>query len=500
MPVDSRNEELTLENVDELVAQKLSQLQASQPPTMTSLSRTVRNLQIIYEEKRRVERVWERINDRASALDLTVSLDSSDADEPVAIQPAHLPGKAVQDGNSLVRENLNSLLRKPEPGKQSWRLHRWRNMGFGLVAALILITLFAPFFAWPMLASHFHGSQAGSFRLPAKPSSTATPQPQLVMRQYAGRYFKIQYPANWIIAGITASSTASYLQTVQFRPSTTSAIEINVSAMPDSNLSMYQLLHIDPHVKLGTLRSIHTVTYHKIPWAVGVVDLASSSPTQVNKLEIAYSKQTNPYRIEFGATPDTFEQYSTIFNAMLASFSPQIGPTITPPTKPSSTATPPTKPSSTATPLPTASVPAMKEYNNQHFKILYPANWVITSITTGGTSLQTVQFRPSATSTVFVKVDAMYMNNLSGDQLLNIDPDMNLGTRVSTSSVTYHGIPWSVGIVNIAGSLLVQPSKLEVAYSNQNAPYKIEFSAPPSTFASYSSIFDDMFVSFYSGG
>ena len=79
MPVDSRDEELTLENVDELVAQKLLQLQASQPPTMTSLSRTVRNLQIIYEEKRRVERVWERINDRAFALDLTVSLDSSDA-------------------------------------------------------------------------------------------------------------------------------------------------------------------------------------------------------------------------------------------------------------------------------------------------------------------------------------------------------------------------------------------------------------------------------------
>jgi hypothetical protein len=487
MPVDSRDEELTLENVDELVAQKLAQLQASQSPTMTSLSRTVRNLQIIYEEKRRVERVWERINDYASALDLTVSLDSSEANEPVAIQPAHLPGKAGQNGNSLVRENLNSLLRKPEPAKQSWRLHRWRNTGFGLVAALILITLFAPFFAWPMLASHFNGSQTSSFRPPAQ---TSTPQPQLVMREYTGQYFKIQYPANWIIAGMTAESTASYLQTVQFRPSTTSAIEINVSAMPDSNLSIYQLLHIDPHVKLGTLGSTHTVTYHKIPWAVGVVDLASSSPTQANKLEIAYSKQTNPYRIEFGATPDTFEQYSTIFNAMLASFYPQIGPTITPTTRPSST----------ATPLPTTSVPVMKEYNTQHFKILYPANWVITSITTGGTSLQTVQFRPSATSTVFVKVDAMYMNNLSGSQMLNIDPDVNLGTRVSTSTVTYHGIPWSVGIVNLTGSILVQPSKLEVAYSNQNAPYKIEFSAPPSTFASYSSIFDAIFASFYSGG
>ncbi len=486
MPVDSRDEELTRENVDERVAQELAQLQASQSLAMTSLARTVRNLQIIYEEKRRVERVWERMNDRASALDLTVSLESSEADAPVAIPPLHLPGKAVQDGNGLVRGNFNSLPRKPEPGKPSWRLHRWRNVGFGLVAALILITLFAPFFAWPMLAFHFHGSQAGSLRLPAK---TSSPQPQLVMREYTGQYFKIQYPANWIIAGVTTERTASYSQTVQFRPSTTSSIEINVSAMHDNDLSIYQLLHRDPHVKLGTLGSTHTVTSHKIPWAVGVVDLASSSPTQVNKREIAYSKQTNPYRIELAATPDMFEQYSAIFNAMLASFYPQIGLTVTPTTVPSPT----------ATPLPTGNVPAMKEYSNQHFKILYPANWVITSVTTGGTSLQTVQFRPSATSTVFVNVDAMYMNNLSGSQLLNRDPDVNLGTLVSTSTITYHGIPWSVGIVNLAGSVLVQPSKLEVAYSNQNAPYKIEFSAPPGTFASYSSIFDTIFASFYSG-
>lgn len=488
--MDSRDEELTLENVDEQVAQELSLLQASQSLTMTSLARTVRNLQIIYDEKCRVERVWERINNHAFVLDPAASLDSSEADEPVPIRSLHLPGKAVKDGNSLVRENLNSLLRNPEPGKQSRRQRRWLNAGFGLVAALILITLFAPFFAWPMLASHFHGSQTGSLRLPAK---TSSPQPQLVMREYTGRYFKIQYPANWIIAGITTESTASYSQTVQFHPSTTSAIEINVSAMPDSNLSIYQLLHIDPHVKLGTLGSTHTVTYHKIPWAVGVVDLASSSPTQASKLEIAYSKQTNPYRIELAATPDMFEHSSAIFNAMLASLYPQVGPTVTSPTVPS-----PTVPSPTATPLPTGNVPAMKVYSNLHFKIQYPANWVITSVTTGGTSLQTVQFRPSATSTVFVNVDAMYQNNLSGSQLLNIDTDVNLGTLVSTSTITYHGIPWSVGIVNLAGSVLVQPSKLEIAYSNQNAPYKIEFSAPPGTFASYSSIFDNIFASFYS--
>jgi hypothetical protein len=110
-----------------------------------------------------------------------------------------------------------------------------------------------------------------------------------------------------------------------------------------------------------------------------------------------------------------------------------------------------------------------------------------------------VQFRPSATSAIFVNVDAMNPEDLSASQLLNIDPDVNLGTLVSKKTVTYHGISWSVGIVDFTG-LLVPSSKLEVAYSNQNAPYKIEFSAPPGTFASYSSIFNDIFTSFYPGG
>lgn len=491
MPVDSRDVELTLENVDEQVARELERLQESQSPTMTSLARTVRNLQMIYEEQRRMERVWERLNNHVSALDpaaldSVASLESDEGDPPVPIRPLHLPGKAVQDGNGLLRGNFNSLHRKSAPGKQPQRPRRWRNLGFGLVAALVLVTICTIIFARPILDLHFNGSQTGSHPTPAK---TASLQLHLAMQEYTGRYFKIQYPANWVIAGVTAESTGSYLQTVQFRPSTTSAIEINVSAMPDSKFSISQLLHIDPDVKLGTLESTHMVTSHGIPWAVGIVNLPTSSPNPANKLEIAYSKQANPYRIELGATPDTFEQYATIFSAMLASLSPQVEPTITPTASPTST----------ATPQPTASVPTMRQYSSQYFKIQYPAGWVITSVTTGGTSLQTVQFRPAATSPVFVNIDVMYPNDLSGIQLLNIDPDVNLGTLVSTSSVTYHGVPWAVGIVNLAGSLLSQPGTLEVAYSNQNAPYKIEFSAPPSMFASYSSIFHNMFASFYSG-
>lgn len=348
MPVDSRDEELTLENVDEQVARELAQFQASQPSTMTPLARTVRNLQIIYEEKRRLEHVWERLNNHVSALDSAalhsvVSPESGEESTLASIRPLHLPGKVGQDGNGLLGGHFNTIPHKLGPGKQPQRPRRWRNLGYGLVAALVLITICAIVFARPMLISHFHGSQAGSHPTPVK--------------------------------------------TVSLQP------------------------HLSPHVE----------------------------------------------------------------------------PTITPTASPTST----------ATPQPTVSVPAMKEYNTQYFKIQYPAGWVITSVTTGGTSRQTVQFRPSATSAVFVTIDAMYPNDLSGSQLLNIDPDVNLGTLVSTSTMTYHGIPWTVGIVNLAGSLLSQPSTLEVAYSNQGAPYKIKFSAPPGLFASYSSIFHAMFTSFY---
>src|SRR5262249_34870380 len=149
------------------------------------------------------------------------------------------------------------------------------------------------------------------------------------------------------------------------------------------------------------------------------------------------------------------------------------------------------------TPTPTQAVSLVQVYIGRYFKIQYPANWVITSVTTGVTSLQTVQFRPSATSSVFVNVVAMSTSTLSASQLLNIDPDVSLGTLLSTSSVTYHGIPWSVGLVDLAGSLLIPASRLKVAYSNLHAAYKIELSAPPDVFATYTSTFNTILASFY---
>jgi hypothetical protein len=86
----------------------------------------------------------------------------------------------------------------------------------------------------------------------------------------------------------------------------------------------------------------------------------------------------------------------------------------------------------------------------------------------------------------------MNSNNLSSNELLLTDPDVKLGTLLSTSTVTYHGIPWTVGIVN-----LVNSTQAQVAYSNLNAPYKIEFGAPQDMFSSNMKIFNAMFASFY---
>lgn len=481
--MDSRDEELTLENVDEQVARVLEQLQTSQSAIGTSLDRAMRNLQLIYEEKSRVERVWERLNQHAATFDLPAPQENSASGASVPVQPLRLPGKVERDGTGLLAEHLSRPLSRIEAGQRPRKLRQRRNLGMSLVAALVLITLFAIIFAWPVLSLRFHGAQTGSGKTPGV--NSVSPQSTPTMQMYTGEYFKIQYPTDWKVAGITEESTASYLQTVQFRPLTASPVEVNVSAMPDNQRSIAQLLAIDPRVKLGTLESTRTVSYHGVTWEVGVVNLVSSSPTQASKLEIAYARQTTLYRIELGATPATFERSTAIFDAMLASFYPRVVP--------AATATSGSSP--TATPSPGATAATMKVYIGQYFTFEYPANWVITSDTTGGTARQMIQLRPSASSQIFVNIDAMYTNSLSGSQLLNIDPDVNLGVLLSTSTVSYHTISWSVGIVQLTSALL-QSSKLEIAYSNQHAPYKLEFSAPVSAFTAYKPIFTSIFSSF----
>jgi len=307
------------------------------------------------------------------------------------------------------------------------------------------------------------------------------------MQEYTCQYFTIQYPSDWTITNVAVDSTS--LQATRFRPVAASPVAITVVALPSSKLSNEQLLHIDPDVQRGTMVSTSAVTYHGTHWAVELVNLTSSTQASLGKLEVAYSNQQTPYKIEFSAPPGLFAKYSTVFKTMLSSFSPRAQTTKT------GTATATLPP--TVTPPPTQNVPSMKGYSNQYFRIQYPSSWIITSVTTGNGYLQSVQFRPSAKSAVFVNVNAMNSSLLSGYLLLQLDPDVGLGALLSTSTSTYHGTSWATDTVNVAGSAQTQPVQMRIAYSNQQAPYRIEFGAPPDQFASYSATFNDIFASFY---
>lgn len=76
--MDSRDEKLTLENVDEQIEECLSPSQELQGPTVASLARTVHDLQSIYEEERRLEHVWARISNRVSALNADHAIEEID--------------------------------------------------------------------------------------------------------------------------------------------------------------------------------------------------------------------------------------------------------------------------------------------------------------------------------------------------------------------------------------------------------------------------------------
>lgn len=463
--MDGRDEELTIENVDEQIERHLARLNEPPPEDKASLARLVYNLHSGYAEKRRLAQVWEQINSRASALHL---------EDIVAREEQELSEQQSKQRGRI--HQLDKRLRLP-------RRWRWRDIGIGLAAAVLLLSIIV----YSVWAYAFHNTQV------AEPQPTATPQfSGRSMKEYDSQYFKIQYPAEWIIAGTTPGSGSSYLQTVQFHPSGMSSVVVNVEALPATDYSSGQLLSLDADVKLGKLSDTHTVTYHGIPWTVGIVELGGSAQGQTGKLEIAYSNEENPYRLEFGATPQLFETYSATFDAMFASFYPQprtaIVPTVVPQTTPSPTVTPPS----------TTTASGAKVYHDHYFSIQYPAGWVMTGITKSSTYVETVQFSPSASSPVYVDVNVLHSTDLSAELLLLTDPDLGLvGTLLSTSTVTYHGIPWSVGVANELSATTHQMNRVEVAYSNQNAPYRIKFNVPANMYSSYSASFTAMFASFY---
>jgi hypothetical protein len=377
--MDSRDEKLTLENVDEQVEEYLSLSQEPQSLTEASLARMVHNLQSIYEEEHRLEDVWARINSRVSAL------SSERADGLAGREQAQAPtflareradglagGEQAQAPILLTREQADgpfgrgqahvpTLLRGPDKQPRLPFRRGWYKLAIGLVAAIILVA----FCIWPIVSYAFQALQ------------TTRPQP-----------------------------------------------------------------------------SVKTITPH----IQSTVNVPKQTQTQ-NGTKIGSTTVTS---------------------------------TVTPTSTPIATSSP----IATPTPSPTTSVPSLKVYSNQYFTIQYPTDWVITSVTTGGSYQQTVQFRPSDTSSALFEVDVMYSTSLSSDLLLLADTDVKQGTLLSTSTVTYNGIPWATGIV----STQAQSSEEEIAYSNQKAPYRIKFAAPPDMFSSYTDVFDAMFASFYPTG
>jgi hypothetical protein len=461
--MDHRDEKLTCENVDEQIEQELTRLQEQLPVNEAPLARLVHNLQEIYEEKLRLEQAWERINSRAAGLGLAGLLEQDK-------QPAaHL----------LRQEHRRAA--SPASSRRPLPLRRWRNMGAGLAAAVLLLAM-ATYAVW---ASALHNPHlAGS-----QPVVTATLSGPMT-QEYSGQYFKIQYPTGWVITRTAAQASSSSLLTVQFRPAATSPIEVNVDAMAATGLSSDQLLHMDVDTKLGRLISTQTAISHGITWTVGVIELGENAQGQAGKLEIAYSNKVHPYRIELGTTPRLFETYAPVFHSMFASFYPQ-----------TRTATPvATTPPAIATLPPTATVPGVKTYSDHYFTVAYPANWVITGVASSNTYVETVQFRPRVTSSISIDVDVLHSSHLSAQLLLLTDPDVGLGTLLNTTTVTYHGLPWTVGSVNLTATGAPQESRVEVAYANQQIPYRVKFSAPLDQVPSYSAVFTAVLTSFYPVG
>ena len=468
--MDSHDEKLTLENVDEQIEHLLAAPQESLPANNASLARLARNLQDVYEEKRRLEQAWERINNRLLTLPKGAATQS---EAEVAAW------KEEQQGNAYA------ISRKFDQRLHPSRPHRWREFGISLAAAILLLTLMV----YSVWAYVLHNPREAS------PQPTATPHSNgWNMQEYSGQYFRIQYPGEWIVTSPAMKNVGASLQTVQFHPSNRSSIEVNVDAMPDTSYPGNQLLHMDTDVKLGRLLSTRTISYHGISWTVGMIEFGGNAQAQTGKLEIAYSNKEHPYRIEFGATSGLFTTYLQVFDSMLASFYPQARTATSP------TTIPPATPPPTRAPSPPAIVSGVKVYSDLYFTIQYPATWIVTSVVKDNANLETVQFRPSITSSVYIDVTVMHNSNLSANLLLLTDPDIALGTLLNTNSITYHGISWSTGIVNLAASVTSQASKVEVAYSNQNTrPYRIKFSVPPDMYSSYSMIFNTMLASFYPG-
>lgn len=134
--MNSRDDKLTRKNVEAQVERCLFLLQEPQPRTMTSLSRTIQDLQSIYQEDRRLEHIWRRINSRVSALNALRFIQQTEERSTAVLAQTALPAmyRAKEQSRWLLR--LSCFI-----------------IGIILIAAIILIA----FFTWPIWSQALRG-------------------------------------------------------------------------------------------------------------------------------------------------------------------------------------------------------------------------------------------------------------------------------------------------------------------------------------------------------
>ncbi|HEX7736444.1 MAG TPA: hypothetical protein VF458_16445 [Ktedonobacteraceae bacterium] len=361
--MNSRDDDLTFENVDERIEQLMREgKQTGAPAPLAGLAHTVRDLQRVYDEERRLEQGWAKIRSRAQSLEST------------AVSKRTENRESFQGGQKTMRDtpftNPGSFQQMPGGSFQRKNSRRRRSLltvGMGLAAAVVLIAVFA-WLVSPML----HGTQPGmgsggtpttstptpqptvssncsamptpavtpsipptpqatSTPCPATPQATSratptpasspvtvTPQPQS-WKTYTATAFTLRYPANWVVNVVPQGSGGSYVEQIEFRPSATSAISFTVSLLYNGEMSPDTLLQNDTLYKDCTIESQSKVTVAGILWstATGKTKGTQLAPARVT---IAYANHKHPYRILFSAPPAQFATYSQTFNTMFQSF------------------------------------------------------------------------------------------------------------------------------------------------------------------------------------
>lgn len=186
--MNNRDEDLTLENVDERVEQLRSTLGEQTVPippirsvrelqgvydvdAPTPLAHTVRDLQRVYAEERRLEHVWERISARAQSLESTTQAHI--IGKPSNQQSFQGEQKTMRDTSSTRPGSFQNMPDGPFQPPRPPRRRGWRNFGLGLAAAIVVIGIFA----WTITVL-YHGQQTqiGSGH-PTPAISTPTPIP-----------------------------------------------------------------------------------------------------------------------------------------------------------------------------------------------------------------------------------------------------------------------------------------------------------------------------------